>query len=68
MSRNSRIVWVHRWYNKYKTCKRLIEISKKYSIELIITHIFYPFDHKKPLHFCTAVSFLITTFNSCALN
>ena len=35
MCRNARIVWVHGWYNKYNTYERLIEISKKYSIELI---------------------------------
>lgn len=35
MCHNARIVWVHGWYNKYNTYEKLIEISKKYSIELI---------------------------------
>ena len=32
---NARIIWVFGWYNKYNTYEKLIEVSQKYSIELV---------------------------------
>ena len=32
---NARIIWIFGWYNKYNTYEKLIEISQKYSIELV---------------------------------